>query len=155
MWKKSLKKNERSNNLSTVFNQITKQRKSWRLNAPTLPVIPVIPSMMCEGFITVREKRNTPPPTQFKNTTIQRENRKFFTTEMLSILLILYSQQIETGEKSLSQFGHMTTGMLARELVARRLVIESRINAKKENQRARQVENEAKILELLKQQQKQ
>jgi ABC-type dipeptide/oligopeptide/nickel transport system ATPase component len=109
--------------------------------------------MMCEGFITVREKRNTPPPTQFKNTTIQRENRKFFTTEMLSILLILYSQQIETGEKSLSQFGHMTTGMLARELVARRLVIESRINAKKEHQRARQVENEAKILELLKQQQ--
>jgi len=85
----------------------------------------------------------------YTNQNIQYKNSLYLQTEMLSIVLLFYASQIESGERSLKDYYSLHSSTIVREIKARKLIVESRISARKQKN-PRTKEAERQLLETLK-----
>lgn len=86
----------------------------------------------------------------FRFEAARREQRKFAYKEVLSLLALIYTTQIETGHKQLSDYAGMTARSFQRELLFRSLILDGQIRIKKEAQQKKQKAAENALLEALK-----
>lgn len=85
----------------------------------------------------------------YTNQVIRYANTRYLQTEMLSVVLLFYASQIESGEKTLPEYYKLHNMAIVREIHARRLIVESKINARKIKD-PRSQEAEKRVLEALK-----
>ncbi len=93
--------------------------------------------------------KNKAYSTEYRLTLAQRSQREFLFHETLSLVALLYASQIESGYRAVTDFGAMTGQSFNRELRFRNLLLESRINARKETKQKEQRQKEDALLEQL------
>jgi hypothetical protein len=87
---------------------------------------------------------------QFRHCVSQRKYREYLYTEALSLIMLLYSPQIEAGTARIDLFRDMTGNDFTRELKLRTMIATSTLRARKYHRKTKAMSEENTLLEQLK-----